>query len=106
MALSVSIDLVLVLVLVGRSSKPACSGIIFSTNQTQLGGVLDPGLDDQRSDHVAAGRPPLLMHCRGSMLGQPGHLDLGGRDQGGVVQLGREGPEDDGGEGFLGGGKG
>ena len=40
------------------------------------------------------------------MLGQPGHLDMGGRDQGGVFQLGREGPEDDGGEGFLGGGKG
>ena len=38
------------------------------------------------------------------MLGQPGHLDLGGRGQGGVVQLGREGPEDDGGEGLLGGG--
>ena len=38
------------------------------------------------------------------MFGQPGHLDLGGRGQGGVVQLGREGPEDDGGEGLLGGG--
>ena len=29
------------------------------------------------------------------MFGQPGHLDLGGRGQGGVVQLGREGPEGD-----------
>jgi len=40
------------------------------------------------------------------MLGQPGHLDLGGRGQGGVLQLGREGPEDDGGEGSLEEGKG
>ena len=40
------------------------------------------------------------------MFGQPGHLDLGGRGQGGVVQLGREGPEDDGGEGLLEEGKG
>ena len=40
------------------------------------------------------------------MFGQPGHLDLGGRGQGGVVQLGREGPEDDGGERLLGGGEG
>ena len=40
------------------------------------------------------------------MFGQPGHLDLGERGQGGVVQLGREGPEDDGGEGLLGGGEG
>ena len=52
------------------------------------------------------GGPHCFMHCRGSMLGQPGHLDLGGRGQGGVVQLGREGPEDDGGEGLLGGGEG
>ena len=37
------------------------------------------------------------------MFGQPGHLDLGGRGHGGVVQLGREGPEDDGGERLLGG---
>ena len=37
------------------------------------------------------------------MFGQPGHLDLGGRGQGGVVQLGREGPEDGGGERLLGG---
>ena len=57
-------------------------------------------------DHVAAGRPPLLMHCRGSMLGQPGQLDLGVGGQGGVLQLGREGPEDDGGEGLLEEGKG
>ena len=40
------------------------------------------------------------------MFGQPGHLDLGGRGHGGVVQLGREGPEDDGGERLLGGGEG
>ena len=40
------------------------------------------------------------------MFGQPGHLDLGGRGQGGVVQLGREGREDDGGERLLGGGEG
>ena len=40
------------------------------------------------------------------MFGQPGHLDLGERGQGGVVQLGREGPEDDGGEGSLEEGKG
>ena len=40
------------------------------------------------------------------MFGQPDHLDLGGRGQGGVVQLGREGPEDNGGERLLGGGEG
>ena len=54
---------------------------------------------------MAAGRPPLLCIVDGQP-GQPGHLDLGGRGQGGVVQLGREGPEDDGGEGLLGGGEG
>ena len=40
------------------------------------------------------------------MLGQPGQLDLGVGGQGGVLQLGREGPEDDGGEGLLEEGKG
>ena len=53
-----------------------------------------------------SGAATIALHCRGSTLGQPGHLDLGGRGQGGVLQLGREGPEDDGGEGSLEEGKG
>ena len=53
-----------------------------------------------------SGAATIAMHCRGSMLGQPGQLDLGVGGQGGVLQLGREGPEDDGGERLLGGGEG
>ena len=42
---------------VGRSSKPACSGIIFSTLQTQVGGVLSPSGLCSCVGNVAARRP-------------------------------------------------
>jgi hypothetical protein len=44
-------------------SSLQCGNLLYFAKSDQLGGVLDPGLDNQRGDHGAAGRPPLLMHC-------------------------------------------
>ena len=56
----------------------------------------------QTSDHGAARRPPLHCFCieEGSSAG-PVRKPWGVGGQGGVLELGREGPEDEGGEGFL-----